>query len=86
MKLEITGNEVMVELTERNLEALLAKVRLPEGESSCMIYSRANPDYVLFVRAVKNEEHYGDRPAGRMHPREEIHLSRPDTGVRDYPL
>ena len=49
----------VLELTRKNLETLLAKLDRP-GSSRMLI----NGDYDIAVRAVEDEEHYADRPAG----------------------
>jgi len=87
MKLTMYDRSVFVELTRRNLEALLMKLDLPEGESACTI-SKPSDDQklTLFVKAVEDEQHYEQegRPAGMMHPREERKLTKPTTGVVFY--
>lgn len=69
-------------LSRRNLEALLGKLDAVRdgGESRRMICGGPDADY-LMVMAEENDEHYLDRPAGEMHPREEDHISKPATGV-----
>jgi hypothetical protein len=54
-------NPHTIELTRRNLEVLLAKLDDP-GSARTII----DPDGVIAVRAVENEEHYTDRPPGTM--------------------
>lgn len=50
----------VIELTRRNLEVLLAK--LDDPLSQRMIYNDN-----IAVRAVENDAHYSDRPAGEMY-------------------
>lgn len=52
----------VVELTERNLLVLLAKLRDPA--SACTI---VDPHGMVAVRAVRDEEHYKKRPPGVMY-------------------
>jgi hypothetical protein len=52
---------IFVELTRRNLETLLAK--LDDSDSVCTL---VGPTRDFMVRAVENDEHYSDRPAGAM--------------------
>lgn len=57
---------VSVELTRRNLVALLQKLDA-EGETSATLYKPgAGDNSLLFVKAVEDEEHYLLRPAGLM--------------------
>ena len=49
----------VVELTERNLWTLIAKLRDPL--SNRML---ADPDHRVIVRAVPDDEHYKTRPPG----------------------
>jgi hypothetical protein len=48
-----------VELTERNLCVLLAKLKDPLSNRTLM-----DPDNQITVKAVPDEEHYGDRSPG----------------------
>ena len=79
-------------LSRRNLVALLAKLDAKERgiETACTIikHQGVTPAYrqtmpSIAVTAVADEEYYGaqERPAGEMHPREEVQLSKPSTGV-----
>lgn len=80
-------------LSRRNLQALLAKLDADAaGENTaCTIIKHRNPDVSAYqqtmdtiaVIAVQDEEYYGaqERPAGEMHPREEVQLAKPSTGV-----
>jgi len=58
---ESAGSTLWVELTRRNLLALLAK--LGRGDSSRTLVVRRDDDQnaVVKVVAVEDEEHYGDR-------------------------
>ena len=49
----------VVELTRRNLEALLAKLDDPHSARTLI-----DPDRKVAVRAVPNEEHYAHRAPG----------------------
>lgn len=61
MKYINDGPVPVVELTRRNLEALLMKLDI-EG-SACTLVSGCGR---IAVKAVENEEHYKDRPPGTM--------------------
>jgi len=50
-----------LELTRRNLEGLLAKLDDPNSARTLI-----DPDNKIYVKAVENEEHYANRPAGPM--------------------
>lgn len=52
----------ILELSERNLRALLEKLADPNSARTLM-----DPDCKIFVRAVSDEEHYASRPAGIMY-------------------
>lgn len=74
MKVDIEDRSITVELTRRNLETLLAKLDGNPPDSLCTI-AKGEPSYGwVYVRAVENEAHYSDRPAGRMHPNTEASL------------
>lgn len=81
------GNDIVgIELTRRNLETLLLK--LDREDSARTIAKLAiNPHrtraHDVYVTAVENEAHYEaeGRPAGEMHPAEEMRITRPTTGV-----
>lgn len=49
----IEGDQPILELTRRNLQVLLAK--LDDPYSARMLL---DPDGMIFVRAVENDEHY----------------------------
>ena len=80
-------------LSRRNLTALLAKLDADaQGiETACTIIKYRNPAVAAYqqtmdtiaVIAVQDEEYYSaqERPAGEMHPREEVQLQTPSTGV-----
>ena len=72
MSFEPDGWPVGVELTRRNLNALLAKLDGNPPNSECTIL--APGDSPFFVKAVENIEHYADRPTGIMHPATEAAL------------
>lgn len=50
-----------MELSRRNLKTLLTKLDTP-GSSATLV----SPGNLFAVRAVEDEEHYSDRPAGPM--------------------
>lgn len=52
----------VIELSERNLRALLEKLTDPNSARTLI-----DPDGRILVKAVPNEEHYSDRPAGVMY-------------------
>lgn len=54
-----TGGMPMIELTERNLRALLEKLTDPDSARTLV-----DPDWKIAVRAVPDSDHYSDRPAG----------------------
>lgn len=58
----IDGDMPVLELTRRNLETLLAK--LDDPFSARML---VDGDQKIAVRAVENDEHYADRPPGRVY-------------------
>jgi hypothetical protein len=75
MKYILTGNETglpTVELTRRNLLALLAKLDGNPPNSKCTII---DPQEKVAVKAVENEEHYFDRDPGPMHLETEVILT-----------
>lgn len=59
--IEIEGDYPIVELTRRNLTALLAKLDDPLS-SRVLIDS----EDLIAVRAVEDKEHYANRPPGKM--------------------
>jgi hypothetical protein len=82
--------KIQVVLSRRNLEVLLSKLdRVKNGESSaCTIIKRHNPDDGIYatsediaVIAVEDEIMYANRPAGAMHPADEVKNHRHTTGV-----
>ena len=52
-----------VELTRRNLEALILKLNAGPGASACTI-DKHDDAGVIRVRAVENDKHYHDREPG----------------------
>jgi hypothetical protein len=65
--------ERRIELTRRNLRSLLAKLDGAPADSSRTIWKDG-----WFVTAVDDDEHYGDRPPGLMHPDTEERLMTGD--------
>lgn len=59
MKYVETNSMPVVELTRRNLTVLLAKLDDPASARTLIDGTNA-----IAVRAVEDEEHYADRPAG----------------------
>ena len=55
---------VGIELTRRNLKALLAKLDGNPPNSACTLVDRTNAAY---VKAVEDVEHYADRAPGALH-------------------
>lgn len=51
----------VLELTRHNLLVLLAKLEDPTSHRMII-----DPDHLIIVQAVRDEEHYGNRPAGHM--------------------
>lgn len=81
-----------VYLSRRNLEALLSKLDREEaGESThCAIvkYKQPSPEFqqtmsAIMVIAVPDDDYYEaqNRPAGVMHPSDEVNLTVPTTGT-----
>jgi hypothetical protein len=79
-------------LSRRNLVSLLAKLDADAAgiDTACTIVKYQQPGAAyrqtmkeIAVIAVQDEEYYGAqaRPAGEMHPREEVQLDKPSTGV-----
>lgn len=62
-----------VELTRRNLMALLAKLDGQPSDSMCTI---VDPDHRIAVKAVEDAAHYTDRAPGRMIDETEEAMSR----------
>lgn len=82
MRLEIradTGLPQLV-LSRRNLLALLKKLDGNPLGSACTIQGGLDANG-LFVKAEEDDVHYADRPAGRMHPLTELHITVPQTGL-----
>jgi hypothetical protein len=63
LRFDTESRHVHVELTRRNLQALLAKLDMPD--SACTIYKQSEAGTVVLT-AVENEEHYADRTPGPM--------------------
>lgn len=74
--MKVNEEDRTVELTRRNLEALLVKLNGHPPNSACTIMNDG-----WRVKAVENAAHYADRPAGVMHDETEVAISRPETGV-----
>lgn len=58
------GTMVGVELTRRNLTALLAKLDGNPPDSACTLTDSTG---TVYVKAVENAEHYSDRAPGVLH-------------------
>lgn len=60
---------ILVELTRRNLQVLLAKLdgNPPGSFREITRFADNSPDWIV-VRAVEDEVHYHDRAPGQMHP------------------
>ena len=54
-----SGGFPVLELSERNLRALLEKLTDPNSQRTLI-----DPDHNIMVRAVPDEEHYADRAPG----------------------
>lgn len=61
--MKIDENTKTVELTRRNLAALIAKLNGSPPNSSCTLVKDG-----WVVRAVEDTEHYADRAPGELHP------------------
>lgn len=66
-KIQKDGRVVGIELTRRNLQALLTKLNGHPSNSACTIEKEG-----VYVRAVENSEHYSDTVPGRMHDDTEL--------------
>jgi hypothetical protein len=88
----ITDKTPTLYLSRRNLLALLSKLdRDAAGEHTvCTLikYQQPSPQYQQTMReiaviAVQDEDYYGtqERPAGEMHPSDEVNLQPPSTGT-----
>ena len=88
----ITDNTPKLYLSRRNLLALLSKLDRDSAgeETACTLikHQQPSPSYqqtmkTIAVIAVQDEDYYGSqqRPAGEVHPSDEIHLATPSTGV-----
>lgn len=68
-------------LSRRNLETLIAKLdaNVEEPDVSAVTLIAGGEGWL--VRAEENDVHYSDRPAGRIHPRDEAKISAPKTGL-----
>lgn len=58
---------VYIELTRRNLYALIAKLDGSPQDSARTITKTLAEDILYSVTAVEDEAHYSDTPPGRMH-------------------
>jgi hypothetical protein len=87
---KLVKNEIY--LSRRNLEALLSKLdRLEAGEQTACTIVKVQGDAEEYkqtmasikIIAVPDAVYYTalNRPAGMMHPADEIHLSSPSTGL-----
>ena len=64
---------IRVILSERNLKALLAK--LQQGDSARTIVRRnedGNGPLLVYVSSEPDDQHYGNREPGEMHPATEV--------------
>lgn len=76
-------------LSRRNLETLLSKLdRQKNGEQTfCTIKKPKDTDgkypntAAFTVVAVENDEYYSHRPAGEVHPADEVNASVPASGT-----
>lgn len=78
MRIERVGSSIRVTLSERNLRALLSKLRMPD--SACTIYMSTDGDVPgIYVSAEPDDQHYAGRTPGRMHPiTEEVLREKPN--------
>lgn len=58
----VAGKMPILELTRRNLETLLDKLDDPASQRTLI-----DPDMVIGVKAVENNEHYSDRDPGAIY-------------------
>lgn len=90
----ITDKTPKVYLSKRNLLALLSKLERDANgdETACTIIKHQQPNCpeyrqtmaTIAVIAVQDEDYYGaqKRPAGEMHPSDEVNLDKPSTGTQ----
>ena len=63
----VKGGIAEIELTRRNLRTLLLKLDAAGGEqSSACTITKHDSGGAAIIRAVEDDEHYADRPAGPM--------------------
>jgi hypothetical protein len=55
-----------IELTRRNLTALLQKLDAGESRSDCTLVKQDDLGMIGLVTVVEDDAHYSDRPAGPM--------------------
>lgn len=72
VKVDDIYGTIRVTLSRRNLQALLLK--LDEPESARTLVRTTEEGHLLVVTGESDEDHYAEREAGRMHPREEARL------------
>ena len=81
MRLELREDGgIQLTLSRRNLLTLLRKLDGHPADSKCTIEGGDDAAGV-FVKAEEDDVHYADRPAGRMHPETEMHITAPSTGI-----
>ena len=65
----------VVYLSERNLKALLSKLKRPDSAKAILKMDTVHPTYPCtrptMVIAVANDDYYTDREPGAMHPKDE---------------
>ena len=62
------GGRVVVELSRRNLESMLAKLNGYPPSSHCTLVRECENGLILEVRGVENDQHCVKREPGPMHP------------------
>lgn len=66
---------IHVTLSRRNLQTLLLKLDVDRSERTIVRRCEDGDElHYLSVKAEEDDEHYGEREPGRMHPREESQL------------
>lgn len=87
MKVEVNGPYVTVSLSRRNVLSLLHKLDRDEeeGQEATRTLMRVTEnDHILTVVIEKDEQHYGERPAGEMGSDIEAKLAREEREQREH--
>ncbi len=66
---------IVVKLSERNLLAMLHKLCMPGSAREIIKWSEGEPSQQVAIRVATDEEVYGDRLPGQMHPDTELFVA-----------